>query len=30
MSGREGRVIHELPLDLLQDVMRRYRPQGTL
>jgi D-aminopeptidase len=25
MSGREGRTIHALPLDLLQDVMRRYR-----
>ena len=26
LSGREGRVIHALPLDLLQEVMRRYRP----
>jgi D-aminopeptidase len=26
MSGRDGRTIHALPLDLLQDVMRRYRP----
>jgi D-aminopeptidase len=27
MEGRDGRVIHALPLDTLQDVMRRYRPQ---
>jgi hypothetical protein len=27
MSGRDSRVIHALPLDLLQEVMRRYRPQ---
>jgi D-aminopeptidase len=26
MTGRQGRTIHALPLDLLQDVMRRYRP----
>ncbi len=26
MSGRDGRTIHALPLDLLQEVMRRYRP----
>ena len=26
MSGREGRTVHALPLDLLKDVMRRYRP----
>jgi D-aminopeptidase len=26
MSGRDSRTIHALPLDLLQDVMRRYRP----
>jgi D-aminopeptidase len=25
MTGRDGHVIHALPLDLLQDVMRRYR-----
>jgi D-aminopeptidase len=28
MTGRRGRVIHALPLDRLQEVMRRYRP-GT-
>jgi D-aminopeptidase len=27
MSGRDGRTIHALPLDLLQEVMRRYRPR---
>jgi D-aminopeptidase len=27
MSGRNGRTIHALPLDLLQEVMRRYRPE---
>ena len=27
MSGRDGRTIHALPLDLLQKVMRRYRPE---
>ena len=27
MSGRDGRTVHALPLDLLQDVMRRYRPE---
>jgi D-aminopeptidase len=27
MSGRDGRTIHALPLDLLQEVMRRYRPE---
>jgi D-aminopeptidase len=27
MSGRDGRIIHALPLDLLQEVMRRYRPE---
>jgi D-aminopeptidase len=26
MSGRDGRIIHALPLDLLQEVMRKYRP----
>jgi D-aminopeptidase len=26
MTGREGRTIHALPLDLLQEVMGRYRP----
>jgi D-aminopeptidase len=26
MTGREGRIVHALPLDRLQDVMRRYRP----
>lgn len=26
MSGRDGRTVHALPLDLLQEVMRRYRP----
>jgi len=26
MSGRDGRTIHALPLDLLQDVMRKYQP----
>jgi D-aminopeptidase len=27
MSGRDGRTIHALPLDLLQEVMLRYRPE---
>ena len=27
MSGRDSRIVHALPLDLLQEVMRRYRPQ---
>src|SRR5262245_45829046 len=27
MTGRDNRVIHALPLDLLQDVMQRYRAQ---
>jgi len=27
MSGRDCRTIHALPLDLLQEVMRRYRPE---
>jgi D-aminopeptidase len=27
MTGRDGRTIHALPLDLLQDVMQRYRPK---
>lgn len=27
MSGRDGRTVHALPLDLLQQVMRRHRPQ---
>ncbi|HLI11493.1 MAG TPA: P1 family peptidase [Alphaproteobacteria bacterium] len=27
MTGREGRVVHALPLDRLQSVMRRYRPE---
>ena len=26
MTGRDGHVIHALPLDRLQEVMRRYRP----
>jgi D-aminopeptidase len=26
MTGREGRVVHSLPLDRLQEVMARYRP----
>ncbi|MDI1284180.1 MAG: P1 family peptidase [Reyranella sp.] len=26
MSGRDGRTVHALPLDLLQEVMRKYRP----
>ena len=29
MTGRDGRVIHALPLDQLQAVMRRRRPEGT-
>ena len=30
MSGRDGRTVHALPLDLLQEVMQRYRPRkGT-
>jgi D-aminopeptidase len=28
MSGRDGRVIHALPLDCLQAIMRRYRPNA--
>jgi D-aminopeptidase len=27
MTGRNGRTIHALPLDLLQQVMQRYRPE---
>jgi D-aminopeptidase len=27
MSGRDGRTVHALPLDLLQEVMRQYRPK---
>jgi D-aminopeptidase len=27
MSGRNGRTVHALPLDLLQEVMQRYRPE---
>ena len=27
MSGRNGRTIHALPLDLLQEVMQRHRPE---
>jgi len=27
MTGRDGRTVHALPLDLLQDVMQRYRPK---
>jgi D-aminopeptidase len=27
MTGRDNRTIHALPLDLLQDVMQRYRPK---
>jgi D-aminopeptidase len=27
MTGREGRVVHALPLDLLGEVMERYRPR---
>ncbi len=26
MTGREGRTVHALPLDRLEEVMRRYRP----
>jgi D-aminopeptidase len=26
MEGQKGRVVHALPLDTLQEVMRRYRP----
>jgi hypothetical protein len=29
MSGREERTIHALPLDLLQEVMQRYRPRAA-
>ena len=30
MTGRNGRTVHALPLDLLREVMRRYRPRkGT-
>ena len=28
MTGRDGRVVHALPLDRLQEVMRRYRPRA--
>jgi D-aminopeptidase len=28
MSGRDGRVVHALPLDRLADVMRRYRARA--
>ena len=28
MTGRDGRVVHALPLDRLQEVMRRYRPHS--
>jgi D-aminopeptidase len=28
MAGREGRIIHALPLDRLQQAMRRYRPDA--
>ena len=27
MTGRDGRTVHALPLDRLQEVMRRYRPK---
>ena len=27
MTGRDNRTIHALPLDLLQDVIKKYRPQ---
>jgi len=27
MSGRDGRIIHALPHDLLQEVMQSYRPE---
>jgi D-aminopeptidase len=27
-TGRSGRTVHALPLDRLQDVMRRYRRIG--
>jgi len=30
MTGRNGRTIHALPLDLLQQVMQRYRPERLL
>jgi hypothetical protein len=26
MTGRNGRTIHALPLDTLQEIMRRYEP----
>jgi D-aminopeptidase len=26
MVGQHGRIVHELPHDTLQEVMRRYRP----
>ena len=28
MTGRDGHVIHALPLDRLREVMRRYRPEA--
>ena len=28
MTGRDGHVIHALPLDRLEEVMRRYRPRA--
>ena len=27
MTGRDSRTVRALPLDLLQDVMQRYRPK---
>ena len=29
MVGQQGRIVHALPLDKLQEVMRRYRPAGA-
>jgi D-aminopeptidase len=29
MTGRDGRTVHALPLDVLLDVMRRYRPDRS-
>jgi D-aminopeptidase len=29
MTGRDGHTVHALPLDILQNVMRRHRPKGS-
>ena len=29
MSGRDGRTVQALPLDLLQEVMRKYHPEQS-